>query len=203
MDPHVKKGILKLIAKGWLIKLPGGTSRDGSHASFSSMIKKKYIGKRYVWTIIVIPYKPKDEREKWEDTKEKVFPETFDQTLERETLEETGVSLAKGIYTPIGKQRFPDQRPDHENEWHTQVNFLVTEFDDSNMRKNFSPSERNIGIPIRIELDDDLEKLIASTHLWMIKDVRNHLCCQPNQNLNVKKILQSKSSIKKLRAQVA
>lgn len=182
--------IRQLYRKGYVIKLPGGTDRfEGGHACFASIIKKKYVKGGYKYQIVVIPYYPlkKGEKRK-EDKKEKKFPETIDQTVEREVLEETGISLAKGLYAPITEQEIPDNREGYKGEKHKQVNFLVTQYDDSNMRVTISPKETRIGIPFWVDLDDDLEKYIDSAHRWMIKDVRNYISHQPGQNLNLKKI---------------
>ena len=189
MDTYTKKRIQKLIAKGYLIKLPGGTSRDGNHSSFASLLRKEYVdGGSYRYFITVIPYIPLAKGQVRPESKEKVFPEIPEQTLEREILEETGISLAKAIYTLIGTHSFDDDRPTHQGKKHTQNHFLCTYFDASNIRITFSETEKTIGIPFEVELDDELEAYIASSHKWMIRDVRDYINCQPNKNLNLKKL---------------
>lgn len=188
MNSSTRSYIRELRAKGYEIKLPGGTSRDGKHASFASMIKKRYRNGAYTYTIIVIPYIPLMKGVKRKESKERVFPETPEQTLEREVLEETGNSLAKGVYKEIGRIEFDDDREGHEGEKHQQINFLCAYFDDSNMRTTFSVNEKNIGIPFVVELDDELERYIASSHKWMIRDVRDYISVQPRNNLNLKKL---------------
>lgn len=192
MDTRTIKRIQRLIEKGYQIKLPGGTSRDGNHSSFASLLKKKRynaIEGVYEYSIVVIPYIPLPKGEKRKvDPRERVYAETPEQTLEREILEETGISLAKAIYTEAGINEFDDNREGHEGQKHRQAHFLCTYFDDSNMRDTFSLTEKNIGIPFVVDLDDDLEKYIASNHRWMIRAVRDRIGQKPDQNLNLKNL---------------
>ncbi len=189
MDTYTKKRILKLIAKGYLIKLPGGTSRDGNHSSFASLLRKEYVdGGNYKYFITVIPYIPLNKGQSRPQSKEKVFSEIPEQTLEREILEETGISLAKAIYAQIGVHSFDDDRSTHKGQKHTQHHFLATYFDASNMRTTFSLTEKTIGIPFEVELDGELEAFIAPSHKWMIRDVRTYINYQPNKNLNLKNL---------------
>lgn len=179
MTKEIEDHIADLKEKGFVIKLPGGTARQGDIASFGSIIKKRYSdeGRFIGYKILVIPYLPKENRgtlTKILDN-EKVFPEVKEQVLEREVIEETLISLAKAIYMQIASQSFDDKRPEHKGKQHTQYLFIVTHYDDSNIRTLSSPSEKHIGIPFWMNLTPELEDIIDPSHRWMIVETRNHL----------------------------
>lgn len=169
MDPRIKERITRLKQHGYEIRLPGGKSRDGSFACFGAIVRASLHKGKIRHEVLVIPYRTVSKTVN-NDTKEKMFTEEPEQTLEREIQEETGILINKGEYFLMNALVVKDNRIGRENEIHTKYGYFIYQYDASNFRTRNSPYQRNIGAPFWTALNHSLEFNIAVVHLWIIKD---------------------------------
>jgi hypothetical protein len=167
--------IKKLIAQGYEFRIPGGKSKRESyeevHASFGVIPRRKIFlsSGREVIEILVIPQLKKELQVKY-IAPEKKYNESPRGTLEREVGEETGVRLQE--YDVLKEIAFSDSANIHDK--HMKYAYISTLYDASNIRKKFSPSQPNLGIPLWISLDL-LDKVIYPRHKWILSEAKNFI----------------------------
>lgn len=170
---HFRKRIQKLQKLGFAIRLPGGKSRDGSSASFGGILKYQQINKKYEIGILVIPYNPHVVKRGGDE--ERVFPETSEQTLEREIQEETGILINKANYFLTDTFRVPDNRTGYEHDVHTKSCFAIySGYDVSNIRTRPSLQQPSLGTPLWVPFKQ-VDRYIDPRHLWMIASIKQRL----------------------------
>lgn len=165
--------IEELILQGYEFRIPGGKSRsdiyEETYASFG-VIPRSYISEgKEVIEILIVPYLKK-EFQLPRISFEKKFKEDPEGTLEREVAEETGVLLQE--YDLLREIPVADSGKIHDR--HTKYAYIASKYDVSNIRKNFSPSQPNLGIPLWISLEL-LDTLIFPKHKWILKEVKKYL----------------------------
>lgn len=143
--------------RGREIRIPGGKSMYGDHASFGLIYREGVHGVE----ILVIPYDPKQQKL---IIKEDEYPEDPRGTLVRELLEETGVKANQ--FSLLGTFPVPDNREGREDQNHVRHAYVVTDYDASNIRTQSPPSQR-IFVPLWVPIDL-LKQEIWDHHRWIL-----------------------------------
>jgi hypothetical protein len=146
-----------LLSLGFIFRIPGGSSRNGFHSSYS-LIPYYENGEVHLW---VVPYNPNIK-------KERRYEETFDEepkgTLELKVLEQTGIRLSE--YTEIGTQEAKNNKVEVSSDKHIKYVYLAEKYDESNIRNIASPDTR-LDPPVLIEVER-LKKYLCPQHQWML-----------------------------------
>ena len=155
------------------LRIPGGKSKNGDHASFGIIYRFNYQIQEI--EILVVPYDPRFSPEEeipvpdHGSAEEQTFSEDPRGTLEREILEETGI-IAKS-YHEIGRQSIRDNRPGKQGQ-HWKYLYCINVYDDTNLRQA-PPKNSTIGTPFWVPLSL-LSDYIFGHHMWMLNSFNAH-----------------------------
>ena len=143
-------------------RIPGGSSRNGQHASLGII----YRFKKGEIQILVIPYNPTIRVDR---RYEEIFDEMPEGTLELKILEQAGVRLGK--YSLIGFQEAKNNNPEVKSEKHSKYVYSTDDYDDSNIRTVASPDKR-LDPPRWVEIEL-LRRYLFPGHLWALDCFEN------------------------------
>ncbi|MBP6904740.1 MAG: hypothetical protein KBB91_01635 [Candidatus Pacebacteria bacterium] len=154
---------------GFILRIPGGSSRKGDHSSFVAIYRSN---KDFEIEVLVVPYNPTITIERKYDEDE--FDEVPVGSLALKVSEQTGVK----IYDPIriGLQEAKNNRSEVRSEKHLKLLYITDKYDDSGIRVigttdgRLDPPE---WVPINL-----LKKHLCPQHQWMIPIIENHLISQ-------------------------
>jgi hypothetical protein len=154
---------------GFILRIPGGSSRKGDHSSFVTIYRSN---KDFEVEILVVPYNPTITIEKKYDEDE--FDEVPEGSLALKVSEQTGVK----IYDPIkiGYQEANNNRSEIKWEKHLKFVYATDKYDDSGIRV-IGTTDGRIDPPQWIPINL-LREYLCPQHQWMIVLIENHLISQ-------------------------
>lgn len=144
---------------GFVFRIPGGSSRTGSHSSYA-LIPRFSEGDAQ---LLVVPYNPSVLFQRKYDEEE--FDEDPKGALELKTLEQTGVRIPE--YHLVGEQVAKNNRQEVKRDKHIKHVFYIDVYDDSNIRDVASPDKR-LDPPLWVPVDL-LEEYLCPQHKWILE----------------------------------
>lgn len=164
--------IIRYLKKtGYVLRIPGGSSRAGDHSAFGCIYRANT---KLEVEILLVPYNPNITIErKYEEDK---FQEVPEGTLALKISEQTGVK----IYDPIniGTQIAWDRRYPVKTRRHYKYVFVTDKYDDSGAKVTPTTDGR-IGIPIWVTLPK-ARKHICPQHRWILEKLEKYLVMESN-----------------------
>lgn len=161
------KKIKRLKEGGYILRVPGGSSRAGDHSAFGCIYRTT---KHLEIEILLVPYNPQITipREYEEDK----FKEEPIGTLTLKVSEQTGLK----IYEPkeIGHQNAHDKRfPANKRRRHIKYVFVVDKYEDAGIKVTPTTDGR-IGVPFWVTLSN-AQKIVCPQHRWIINLAEDYL----------------------------
>lgn len=165
-DRLIKK--IKLLGeRGYILRVPGGSSRAGDHSAFGCIYRTN---EELEIEILLVPYNPQIiiPREYEEDK----FKEEPIGTLTLKVSEQTGLK----IYEPkeIGHQSAHDRRfPANKKRRHIKYVFVIDKYEDAGIKVTPTTDGR-IEVPFWLTLSK-AHKVICHQHRWIINLAEDYL----------------------------
>lgn len=157
------------------VRLPGGTSKDGSFYSGVVLLKYDPVNKSIFF--LAVPYDSHYHRTGGEGNNNKRSDETPLETASRELFEETGVSVSeKDIFLFFSKD-IPDNRPwKPKDSIHNRFFYVTDKFNEKNFFQFEGPNPINAETAAPIWIPAELfMKVIYYGHLDALKEAVNYL----------------------------